>query len=732
MRERYTGFMFRTNSRSLAALCMVLSCAALVACSSEGDASSERGPRFDIDGFSGVDAGDAGSTDAAAGETDASSVAPRDAGADAGADAAGPQPSDPPGVVTAHRLNRAEYENSLRDLLGIPVNVASTLPPDDIGYGFDNNADVLSLSTLHLERYEAIATEAIAQALNPPRVFMVDRDVSALDATPSVGGAAGEAWNLWSNGSLSFAFDAPATGTYEIGFDGWGDQYGDQLVRATLELDGWVAHEWDVDASGGVAQPYRYEVPLQRGTVTVAIGFTNDFYDPSIPADRNLLVERIVARGPTRLSGAEGESRQRLFVCTPSGADDRACARDIVESFAARAWRRPPEAGSMERLMTLFDLGASQGLSFDERVALPLTAVLVSPRFLYRTVPAGAQARSLDGYEIASRLSYFLWSSTPDEELLALAASGALREPATIAAQVDRMLDDPRREALVDNFAGQWLYIRDIANVFPDGGVYPDFDEALRESMTQEMQRFFETFLEEDRSMLELVTASDTFVDTRLAAHYGLEGMGGDAFARVSLDGLPRRGVLGQAGLLTVTSNPTRTSVVRRGKWVMEQLLCDVPPEPPPGVEGLADQGDVGGTLREILEQHRADPFCASCHEVMDEIGFALEGFDGIGAVRELDNGQPIDNVGRFPDGTTFHGATELAEIIASDERFARCMVEKLTTYALGRATVFQDAAQLDAIGSQFAAEGYRFDALARAIATSDMFRFVGVSEEAP
>ena len=709
--------------------------ALLFACAPAGS-GEDRAPSFEDAGTSndaGTSTADAGTSDAGGSDAGDSDVT-GDAGAPPDADGGpvGPAPTYAPGRVTAHRLNRAEYENSVGDLLGIRVDVADTLPPDDLGYGFDNNADVLSLSVLHLERYEALAGELIERALNPPRAYMVDEVIPAQDAEATVGGDVPGGWNLWSNGSLSVPVSLEAGGLYEIGFEGWAEQAGDELARATAEIDGLLVHSWDVSAEGGRAERYSHEVELPRGSFNLGIGFANDFYEPSVPLDRNLIVERIFVRGPTNVDVSESSSRERLLVCEPSSDTDRACAEQVVEAFASRAWRRPAEASSIERLMTLFDLGASQGLSFDEAVSLPLVATLVSPRFLYRTVPSGAEARLLDGYEVASRLSYFLWSSTPDEELLRLAEAGELGTPEAVAAQVERMLEDERSVALVDNFAGQWLYIRDVANVFPDGGVFPDFDEALRASMAEEMRLFFETFLREDRSMLELVTADDTFVDARLAEHYDIDGMSGDGFARVSLEGLPRRGVLGQAGLLTVTSNPTRTSVVRRGKWVMEQLLCSSPPEPPPGVEGLPDQAEVGGTLREILEQHRADPVCASCHEVMDEIGFALEGFDGIGAVRAFDNGFPIDNVGRFPDGTTFHGATELADVIAADERFAHCMVEQLTTYALGRATAFQDADQLDAIAATFAAEGYRFAALARAVATSDVFRYVGPAEEAP
>jgi hypothetical protein len=311
----------------------------------------------------------------------------------------------------------------------------------------------------------------------------------------------------------------------------------------------------------------------------------------------------------------------------------------------------------------------------------------------------------------------------PDAELFEAAAAGELQNPAEITRQVRRMLADDRSDALVDGFANQWLYIRDIDNVFPDIWIFPDFDEALREAMIREMELFFESFVHEDRSMLELLTAPDTFVNERLARHYGIEGVRGPEFVRVSLDGLPRSGILSQAGLLTVLSTPLRTSVVRRGKWVLGQLLCAEPPPPPPGVEGLMADEIEAATLRERLEIHRAQPACAACHAAMDPIGFGLENYDGIGGWRELDDGLPVDSTGVLPDGREFSGAVELSGILSEDQRFTQCLVDQLYTYALGRGVIETDRPYLRDIARGFIDANRRFEELAIQIATSEPFR---------
>jgi len=379
-------------------------------------------------------------------------------------------------------------------------------------------------------------------------------------------------------------------------------------------------------------------------------------------------------------------------------------------------------------LMGLFDASVADGASLTEALALPLQAILMSPRFLFKAEIPRAGESSLDGYEIATRLSYFLWSTMPDAALLAAAADGQLATTAGVAAQVQRMLRDPKAEALVANFAGQWLYIRDVDNAIPDPWVFPEFDDSLRHAMAEEMRIFFRSFVFEDRSLLELLTATDTWVNRRLAEHYGLDGVdvptSDDTWKRLAVDGVGRRGVLTQAGLLTALSTPFRTSIVRRGKWVLGQLLCAEPSPPPPGVEGLVDMttpGEAPKTLRAKMELHKTEERCRTCHQTMDAIGFGLEKFDGIGMQRDLDNGFPIDASSEIR-GTPFDGAVELAGIIADDPRLPACMVDKVMIYALGRGLGGDDEPLLDRILAEFAAREFRFSALVELVATSEAF----------
>jgi hypothetical protein len=396
----------------------------------------------------------------------------------------------------------------------------------------------------------------------------------------------------------------------------------------------------------------------------------------------------------------------------------------VLARLADRAWRRPAEPDEVDRLMALVTTILSEGGTFDEALKYGMMSILVSPHFVYRveTVPdpTSTEPVELDDYEVASRLSYFLWSSMPDDELLAAAAAGELSTPDQIEAQVRRMIADPKAAALVDNFGGQWLFIRGVDDAVKDPIAYPGFDDALRASMKEEMRRFFDSFVHSERDMRELLTATEGEIDEVLAEHYGAPGVTG--WQQVDLASLDRGGILGQAGLLTVESYPARTSPVIRGKFVLGQLLCDEPPPPPPGVEGLDENIDAQ-TLREQLEQHREDPTCASCHVVMDELGFALEHFDATGAWRDEDRGFPIDALGMLPDGTSFYGAREMSDVIAQDPRFPLCMVEKLYTYALGRVPTNTDNPYIDEVEQQFAAQGYTFEALAVAIARSDAFR---------
>lgn len=633
-----------------------------------------------------------------------------------------------PGRVTLHRLNRAEYDNTVRDLLGTALTPAQDFPYDDTSHGFDNLADTLTMSPLHVELYERaadiLATEALAIPIAEPSRERFEGEGPDVNAT--VGAAMADGWMLWSNGDLAAYVDLPADGLYAIRARAYATQAGPEVARAAVGHDGTTDGVFDVPGTDvGSADLLEVQVDLSAGAHALTVSFLNDYWDPYAGLDRNLVVDWIEVEGPLDLEPGPNPIRDRLLVCTPSSETDRDCARQVLDAFVWRAWRRPTAAAEIDGLLGVFDAVTADGGTWDDGMKYTLQAVLLSPNFLFRVEldpdPTTEVPGPLTDHEVASRLSYFLWSTMPDDELFAAADAGELHTEAQVAAQVRRMLDDPKAVALVDNFAGQWLYIRAIDSKSPDVWAYPGFDEELRDSMTEEMRRFFQSFVDRDRDLHELLLATEGEIDARLAAHYGLPAVNG--WTEVDLASVDRGGLFGQSGLLLVNAYPTRTSPVLRGKWVLANLLCSEPPPPPPGVEGLIEDDTDAQTLRERLEQHRADPVCASCHDQMDPIGLGLEHFDGIGAWRDEDNGFPIDASGELPDGSTFYGARELSALIARDERYPTCITDKLFTYALGRSARYTDAPYLVAIEDRFAAEGYTFEALAVAIATSEPFR---------
>jgi Protein of unknown function (DUF1592)/Protein of unknown function (DUF1588)/Protein of unknown function (DUF1587)/Protein of unknown function (DUF1595)/Protein of unknown function (DUF1585)/Ca-dependent carbohydrate-binding module xylan-binding/Planctomycete cytochrome C len=575
-------------------------------------------------------------------------------------------------------------------------------------------------------------------------------------------------------GEVALDYPVPAEGEYLLRAQASGQQAGPEPVRMEFRVDGQAVHTFDVLAHAKLAPPpgqrvfsavllnaapqvYEYRMKLPPGAHRFSAAFINDFADPTNKnpnlRDRNLIIDHLEVASlaePARLP-ARPESIQQLFAraATPPAAHglpallDRitgrhppvpapaAQARVIVGEFARRAWRRPVEPAEVDELMGLYTSATAEGESFESGVKLALSAVLVSPHFLFRgefapglMAAAGPdRARPVSEYALASRLSYFLWSSMPDDELIDLAARGALR--ANLDAQVRRMLASPKAQALVANFAGQWLETRNLKFVAPDKQLFPDFDEALRAAMGAETEAFFDHIMRQDRSVLEFLTADYTFVNERLAKHYGLPNVTGDELRQVSLAGTPRRGVLTQASVLTITSNPTRTSPVKRGKWVLEDLLGTPPPPPPPNVPDLANDGKpVTGTLRHQMEQHRLNPTCASCHARMDPIGFGLENFDAVGAFRRKDGEFPVDAAGKLNTGETFSSAAELASILSTQRRgnFVRNLSEKMLIYSLGRGIERSDRPAVDRIMQELATQDYRFSALVLAVVKSIPF----------
>ena len=643
-------------------------------------------------------------------------------------------PADP-GEFVLHRLNRTEYNNTVRDLFGTSLRPADDFPSDDFGFGFDHISTVLSVSPLHIELYERAADQLLAEAFAPPVNYPLDILAEAEDGLASQASTGADYgagfWNLTAQGTLTTTLEAPVDGRYVAGARAYGHLANDHGAHMALYVDGVLIGRYEVTSVASDAQRYGEEVELESGPHTVRVAFTNEYSVPATGADRNLLVDHLFLRGPLDVESPAASPRDAVQPCSVDEMGQRTCAAYSLFTFAEKAWRRPVSDFELEALLSIYDLVMDGGDGFDFALQQGLKAVLMSPRFLFRIErdeqPGSSEPHPVTPYELASRLSYFLWSSTPDAALLEAARRGELQTDEELSAQVRRMLADPRSEALVSNFAGQWLYIRAVDDAAPDGATWPDFDLALRSSLKGEMTQFFRTFLAEDRSMVELVTARESFIDERLADHYGLDGFTPPAdggFARVAFDGSRRGGVLTQGGLLTATSYPLRTSPTRRGKWIMEQLLCSAPPPPPPGVEGL-DEGGAGSepeTVREMLEAHVSDPTCASCHVRMDAYGFAMEHFNAVGVWRDTDNEFPIDATADI-EGVDFDGVLEMAEVVASDRSLTRCMGQQLYTYAMARGPQNTDWPLLNTIHDRFEEGGFRLPALVEAIALSPAFR---------
>jgi hypothetical protein len=619
-----------------------------------------------------------------------------------------------PGRATLHRLNRAEYANAIRDLLALDVDVAE-LPADDIGYGFDNIADVLQVSPLLLERYLAAATKISGLAVGDTalpvsyQTYDIPRGLVQLERM-------GESMPLGSRGGGSIRHRFPVDGEYEISV---GLQRGrfDQFLglerehKLDLRLDGQRLELFTIPADRRAGQlihgtgrdpdsHLKIRVPVKAGTRTLVATFVKDTVKAEgIPATREANffegVGNISVVGPYDVEGpGDTASRDRIFVCHPmASTEEQACAEKIISSLARRAYRRPIVAEDLPPLLALFRQGAAED-GFEAGVRLALLKMLVSPEFIFRMEfdPPDATAgrvHRISGVELASRLSFFLWSSIPDDELLAVAERGELGDASVMERQVRRMLTDPRSHALVKNFVGQWLFLRNIARIQPDPAAFPNFDENLRQALEQETELLVDSTLREDRSIVDLLTADYTFVNQRLAEHYGIKGVYGSEFRRVAVEDPNRQGLLGQASILTVTSYPNRTAPTIRGKWVLEQLLGTPPPPPPPNVPSLKEDASAQAvTMRQRMEQHRANPACAVCHRIMDPLGFALENFDGLGRWRDSagPGAGPIDSSGALPDGTRFDGPAGLREVLLNrQELFVETFTERLLTYALGR-----------------------------------------------
>ena len=645
-----------------------------------------------------------------------------------------------------HRLNRAEYSNAIRDLLAVDVRPGEWLPVDDSGYGFDNIAAVLSTSPALLDRYMSAARKvsrlAVGDLTLRPSEAIYDAKRDPLKGSR----------NEQLNDELPFDSRAGMTVAHYFPLDA---EYVFKIRFVGVQADGDAAE----------ADPYQVRVAVKAGLHTVGVtsprenlkaeneapggggGGRGAAQIPS-PVDLRLSgarlkrfdvrtttpeVSKLIVGGPYAPTGrGETPSRRTIFVCRPSTAgraQESACARTILTTLAHRAFRRPVTSADIQPLYAFYQKGRTDG-DFESGIQAAIEAMLVSPEFLFRierdppTAETG-KAHRVSDVELASRLSFFLWSTIPDAELLDLAERGRLKDASVLEHQVRRMLDDPRADALVSNFAGQWLQLRNVETVKPDPVIFP-FDEALRQSFLTETALFVSSIFREDRSLLDLLSADYTFVNQRLAEHYGIPRVYGSQFRRVTLTDVNRRGLLGQGSVLTVTSYPNRTSVVQRGKWILENLLGTPPPPPPPDVPELkaAPHGKVL-SMREQMQVHRANAICAACHARMDPIGFALENYDAVGRWRSEDAGAPIDASGKLPDGTEFQGPAGLSQLLLTKYRddFVRTATEKLLTYALGRGVEYYDYPTIRSINRDAARDNYRVSSWILAIVKSTPFQ---------
>lgn len=641
-----------------------------------------------------------------------------------------------PGRVTARRLNRTEYNNTVRDLLDVDFNASENFPADDIGHGFDNIGDVLSVSPVHLERYldaaDGIAERAMVLRLpKPPErttfsIFLEPGGYGSENGTRPVTNSAAELFvrhTLKEAGQYRFRVRAGATNA-PMGEPVQMKMFvGEKEVLTTSVTNlpaKWASFEVELELPAG---EHRFSAKWSNRDTNVA--------------EQTLYINEFKVVGP---KDTRTPFMKRVASLAPDAGDDERSAQ-VIRWFLTRAFRRLPTAEEQVRYAKVFAAGrsASEG-KFEGGVQELIRAALVSPKFLFRVEldhqPKAATPQALDDFQLASRLSYFLWSTLPDDELLDLASQGMLKPQ--LEAQVRRMLKDPRSIALVQNFGMQWLQLQRLATLQPDSKLFPGFDENLRKAMLRETEMFLGEIVREDRSLLDLVDADFTYVNRSLARHYGIEseafkGEGGDRrgdrrrsgeFVRVSLPDRKRGGLLTQASILTATSNPTRTSPVKRGKWVLEQILGTPPPPAPPNIPELDSQKELSGTLRQRMEQHRANPSCANCHQQMDALGFAFENFDAIGRFREGDADGAIDPSGKLPDGRTFQGSADLRTILRDKKDLvARNLAEKLMVYSLGRGLEYYDERALRKVLAEVASGEYRFSSLVVAIVNSDPFR---------
>ena len=657
-----------------------------------------------------------------------------------------------PGRVTVRRLNRTEYNNTIRDLMYVDINAVEDFPSDDIGHGFDNIGDVLTMSPVLMERYlsaaETIVQKAILVGTPPPSPQR--RSVATFLHTTRKEAFEVPYRTLDAVGTLSITHKLTVDGEYVFRFRAWGRQAGNEPIKAAFLVNGKLIETFEVTATEKEKAIYQAKpVRLGPGEQTVAVTFLNEYIEPEVQRIeeglRTLYVEYFETEGPLDMVPP---SHKRLL---SSRADlpkaDQ--TREILTRFISRAYRRPATEDEVDRLVGLAAKVQEEGLSWEAAMQRALMVTLVSPKFLFRLElddrPESPEARAIDDFQLAARMSYFLWSTMPDEELFSLAGRGELSK--NLDVQVRRMLADPKAHSLVENFAIQWLQLKRLKTVSPDPKLFPTFDDALRSSMLKETELFIEAIIQEDRSIGDLIDADFTFVNKPLAQHYGLTATMGKPkqspksgtapgshrdFERVTLPDRLRGGLLTQASILTVTSNPTRTSPVKRGRWILEQILGSPPPPPPPNVPELpeGEKAQLTGSLRQRMEQHRANPACANCHATMDQLGFAFENYNAIGGFRQKDGEFAIETSGSLPNGKSFQGPVELKSILMEQRgKVARNLTQKLMIYGLGRGLEPFDRRAIMKIQDVLEKNDDKFSTLVVEIVKSDPFRMRRGSE---
>ena len=658
---------------------------------------------------------------------------------------------NPGRTETFHRLNRAEYRNAVRDVLALDIDVAELLPSDSASYGFDNIAGVLRVSESLMERYLTAARRISRAVVGTTPATPVAKTYTVSPALPQDGHVNGLPHGT-RGGTLvthRFPVDAEYVLRAEVSRVTAGAELELTIDGARVELFRMQRGAPSLDIDGNeVGDTLEARLPIAAGPRQIGVAFLKTpallsetprrpFLNPTVSRRSEPYLRSVTITGPFDAAGrGDTPARRRVFVCEPTGtADDATCATTILSALARRAFRRPVSGADLEILQTAYRAGRTTG-DFEAGIERALQQLLVSPEFLFRVEadPAAGDSRSAATYrlgdlELASRLSFFLWSSVPDDELLSVAAEGRFSEPRVLEHQVRRMLLDGRALALTHNFVGQWLQLRNLDSMRPSQVLFADFDDGLREAFRRETELFFESIVREDRSVLDLLVADYTFVNDRLAKHYGMAQVQGSHFRRVALTDEHRGGLLGQGSILTITSHPVRTSPVFRGKWILTNILGTPPPDPPANVPPLPEKSGAYAnkmpSMRERMAAHRDNPACASCHSMIDPLGFGLERFDPVGRLRDIDEQYlPIDASGMLPDGTLFNGVAELrAALVRRPERFVGNLTEKLLTYALGRGLEHYDMPAVRAIVRDAAGRDYTMSSVILGIVRSLPFR---------